>query len=94
MTLPPGFAGSSSALEARFRGVLWPALAGERGEYEIATGSAGSALVRLQAMQGGASGVGLIPEQVWEGPDLAASPFGSDPTTRRLSLAGVAPTPI
>ena len=27
-----------------------------------------------------ASGVGLIPEQDWELPDLAASPFGTDPT--------------
>jgi len=31
-------------------------------------------------MRGGASGVGLIPEQDWEGPDLSASPFGTDPT--------------
>jgi glucan 1,4-alpha-glucosidase len=67
-------------------GHLWPALAGERGEYEIATGSSASALVRLQAMQGGASGVGLIPEQVWEGPDLAASPFASDPTTASIGF--------
>jgi glucan 1,4-alpha-glucosidase len=67
-------------------GHLWPALAGERGEYEIATGSAGSALARLQAMRGGASGVGLIPEQDWEGPDLGASPYGSDPTTASIGF--------
>ena len=67
-------------------GHLWPVLGGERGEYEIATGSAGSALRRLQAMQGGASGVGLIPEQDWEGPDLSASPFGSDPTTASIAF--------
>src|SRR6202171_6578854 len=67
-------------------GHLWPALAGERGEYEIATGSAASALTRLQAMLGGASGVGLIPEQDWEGPDLAASPYGSDPTTASIGF--------
>ncbi|TMD49229.1 MAG: glucan 1,4-alpha-glucosidase, partial [Chloroflexi bacterium] len=67
-------------------GHLWPVLGGERGEYEIATGSAGSALRRLQAMQGGASGVGLIPEQDWEGPDLSASPFGSDPTTASIGF--------
>jgi glucan 1,4-alpha-glucosidase len=67
-------------------GHLWPVLGGERGEYEIATGSAASALIRLEAMQGGASGVGLIPEQVWEGPDLAASPFGSDPTTASIGF--------
>jgi hypothetical protein len=67
-------------------GHLWPALAGERGEYEIATGSAGSALMRLQAMRGGASGVGLIPEQDWEGPDLGASPYGSDPTKASIGF--------
>jgi glucan 1,4-alpha-glucosidase len=67
-------------------GHLWPVLGGERGEYEIANGSAASALMRLQAMQGGASGVGLIPEQVWESPDLAASPFGSDPTTASIGF--------
>ena len=67
-------------------GHLWPVLAGERGEYEIATGSAASALTRLQAMQGGASGAGLIPEQDWEGPDLSASPFGSDPTTASIGF--------
>ena len=30
-----------------------------------------------------ASGIGLMPEQAWENPDLAASPFGTDPSTRR-----------
>src|SRR5207244_1355258 len=67
-------------------GHLWPVLGGERCEYEVATGSGGSALTRLQAMQGGASGVGLIPEQDWEGPDLSASPFGSDPTTASIGF--------
>jgi len=67
-------------------GHLWPALAGERGEYEIATGAEVTALIRLQAMNGGASGVGLIPEQVWEGPDLAASTFGSDPTAASIGF--------
>src|SRR5437899_6139226 len=67
-------------------GHLWPALAGERGEFEIASGSAGSALPRLEAMRDGASGVGLIPEQDWEGPDLSASPFDTDPTTASIGF--------
>ncbi len=70
----------------RGTGHLWPALAGERGEFEIASGSAGSALARLKAMRSGASGVGLIPEQDWEGPDLGASPFGTDPTTASIGF--------
>jgi hypothetical protein len=34
----------------------------------------------LDAMAKFSSGFGLIPEQSWEFPDLAASPFGTDPT--------------
>ena len=33
-----------------------------------------------------ASGVGLIPEQDWEFPDLAASPFGTDPTVASIGF--------
>ncbi len=32
------------------------------------------------------SGVGLVPEQAWEDPDLAASPYGSDPTTASIGF--------
>jgi carbohydrate-binding DOMON domain-containing protein len=32
------------------------------------------------------SGVGLIPEQAWERPDLARSPFGTDPTTASIGF--------
>src|ERR1700749_3478397 len=37
-------------------------------------------------MLGSASGVGLVPEQVWEDPDLAASADGSDPTTASIGF--------
>ena len=67
-------------------GHLWPALAGERGEYELATGQVAAGWQRLIAMLGGASGPGLIPEQVWELPDLAASPFGTDPTVASIGF--------
>jgi hypothetical protein len=33
-----------------------------------------------------ASGVGLIPEQDWELPDLAASPYGTDPTVASIGF--------
>src|SRR5256712_10156605 len=49
-------------------GHLWPALAGERGEFEIASGPAGLALARLDAMPGGGSGAGPLPGQDLEGP--------------------------
>ena len=40
----------------------------------------------LQAMINFSSGVGLVPEQAWEDPDLAASPYGSDPATASIGF--------
>src|SRR2546425_741971 len=74
------------APSGRGSGHLWPALAGERGEYELANGNRATGWQRLMAMLGGASGPGLIPEQVWELPDLAASPFGTDPTAASIGF--------
>jgi glucan 1,4-alpha-glucosidase len=67
-------------------GHLWPVLAGERGQWELARGDVAGAVSRLRAMMGTASGVGLIPEQAWELPDLAASPFGTDPTQASIGF--------
>ncbi|HSS58077.1 MAG TPA: glucodextranase DOMON-like domain-containing protein [Solirubrobacteraceae bacterium] len=64
----------------------WPVLAGERGQYEVDRGAIGSAVGRLDAMRNTSSGVGLIPEQAWDLPDLPASPFGSDPTTASIGF--------
>jgi glucoamylase len=67
----------------------WPVLSGERAEHDLtvgdltgATGVAG----QLGFMLNSASGVGLVPEQVWEQPDLPASPYGSDPTTASIGF--------
>ena len=68
-------------------GHLWPNLSGERAESDLAAGSA--AAVRkslLQAMINFSSGVGLVPEQAWENPDLPASPYGSDPATASIGF--------
>jgi glucan 1,4-alpha-glucosidase len=67
-------------------GHVWPVLAGERGQFEIDRGSVGSAIDRLDAMRKMSSGVGLIAEQAWELPDLAASPFGTDPTIASIGF--------
>ena len=64
----------------------WPVLAGERGQYEVDRGAIGSAVARLDAMRNMSSGVGLIPEQAWDLPDLAASPFGTDPTIASIGF--------
>jgi glucoamylase len=67
-------------------GHLWPVLAGERGQWELDRGDARAAVERLDAMLGMASGVGLIPEQAWELPDLDRSPFGTDPTIASIGF--------
>ena len=67
-------------------GHLWPALSAERGEHAHATGNTAEAASLLDAMSRFASGVGLIPEQDWEFPDLAASPFGTDPTQASIGF--------
>src|SRR5262249_40832700 len=54
-------------------GHLWPVLSGERAESDLAKGSTVGAQTLLNAMTGFSSGVGLVPEQAWEDPDLPAS---------------------
>jgi len=67
-------------------GHLWPNLSGERAESDLAEGHTASATSLLQGMINFSSGVGLVPEQAWENPDLAASPFGSDPATASIGF--------
>jgi glucoamylase len=67
-------------------GHLWPVLSGERAESDLAEGNASGAQSLLQAMINFSSGVGLVPEQAWEDPDLAASPYGSDPATASIGF--------
>jgi glucoamylase len=67
-------------------GHLWPVLSGERAETALATGDTGLARTQLGFMLGSASGVGLVPEQAWEDPDLPAAPYGSDPTTASIGF--------
>lgn len=51
------------------KGRPWPLLTGERGHYELAAGR--DPAPYLQAMEKFAHGAGLLPEQVWDEPDLA-----------------------
>jgi glucoamylase len=50
------------------RGRAWPLLTGERGHYEIAAGHDPDPYLRT--LEKFAQGVGLIPEQIWDVPDL------------------------
>ena len=67
-------------------GHLWPVLSNERGEYDIAAGSPGSAQTLLTAMREMTSGQGLEPEQVWEDPPVPPSPFGTDPSVASIGF--------
>ncbi|HWC81071.1 MAG TPA: glucodextranase DOMON-like domain-containing protein [Pseudonocardiaceae bacterium] len=64
----------------------WPVLSGERAETDVAQGNLTAAGALLGAMFQMSSGVGLVPEQAWEDPDLAASPYGSDPATASIGF--------
>jgi len=74
------------APSGRGTGHVWPLLTEERGEYDVSSGQASSALTLLTTMQNFASGAGLIPEQDWELPNLAPSPYGTDPTVASIGF--------
>ncbi|MEC3976163.1 glucodextranase DOMON-like domain-containing protein [Amycolatopsis sp. H20-H5] len=67
-------------------GHLWPVLAGERGEQAVQSGDRRAAADLLRAMRAQTGGTGLIPEQIWENPPSAASPFGTDPRTASIGF--------
>ena len=54
-------------------GRAWPLLTGERGHYELAAGR--DAEPYLRALEKFSGGIGLIPEQIWDAPDLASQHF-------------------
>jgi glucoamylase len=54
-------------------GRAWPMLTAERGIYEIAAGHDPEPYIR--ALENFAGGIGLIPEQVWDAPDLPERHF-------------------
>ncbi len=68
-------------------GHLWPVLSGERGEYEVAADDFSLARTLLTSMRNMTSGQGLEPEQAWEDPPLAASPYGTDPTVASIGFS-------
>jgi glucoamylase len=72
-------------------GHYWPVLSGERAEQQLQTGDRAGASALLSAMNQSTSGIGMMPEQSWENPDLAASPFGTDPTTASIGFVNGKP---
>ncbi len=51
-------------------GRAWPLLVGERALYELAAGRRDTALQLLRTMEAFADPGGMIPEQVWDAPDI------------------------
>ncbi|SDJ10358.1 glucan 1,4-alpha-glucosidase [Frankineae bacterium MT45] len=64
----------------------WPVLGAERAQQYLAQGNRTAAAAILATINGMNSGPGLVPEQVWDEPNLAAAPFGSDPTTASIGF--------
>src|SRR5512132_1188067 len=71
-------------------GHLWPALSSERAEHALQTGDPSAASL-LDTMVRFAGGVGLIPEQDWELPDLPPAAFGTDPTVASIGFTNGKP---
>jgi glucoamylase len=70
------------------KGRPWPLLTGERGHYEIAAGR--DATPFLQALENFSQGIGLMPEQIWDGPDLPPY-LRLGPRSSRTGNAGLQP---
>jgi glucoamylase len=64
----------------------WPVLSGENGEYQVLAGNSTATTADLDFMLASASGVGLVPEQVWNYPDVPASPYGAGPSTASIGF--------
>ncbi|SOD74562.1 glucan 1,4-alpha-glucosidase [Jatrophihabitans sp. GAS493] len=64
----------------------WPVLGAERAQQYLAQGNRTAAASILATINKMNSGPGLVPEQVWDKPNLPASPYGSDPATASIGF--------
>jgi glucan 1,4-alpha-glucosidase len=64
----------------------WPVLGAERAEQDLVTGNTTSAANELVTINKENSGPGIVPEQVWDYPDVAPSPYGTDPTLASIGF--------
>ncbi len=64
----------------------WPVLSGENGEQAVLAGDSAAQAADLGFMLNSGSGVGLVPEQVWDYPDVPASAPGADPATASIGF--------
>ncbi|MEQ1953819.1 glucan 1,4-alpha-glucosidase [Mesorhizobium sp. CN2-181] len=69
------------------QGRPWPLLVGERAHYELAAGRIDKARALLATLEGSAGAGGLLPEQVWDGEDMADRElFRGGPTGSAMPL--------
>ncbi|MCC7326858.1 MAG: glucan 1,4-alpha-glucosidase [Burkholderiales bacterium] len=61
-----------SPFDGTGRGRAWPLLTGERAHYELAAGRPDAARALMRAMIAFANDGGMIPEQIWDAPDIAS----------------------
>ena len=72
-------------------GHVWPVLSAERGQQALATGQPADAGALLRTMNASTSGLGLVPEQVWDAPDVPISPYGADPAVASIGFVNGRP---
>ncbi len=67
-------------------GHIWPILDGERAEQQLQTSDRAGAETLAATMDRMSWGIGLMPEQVWEDPNIPAAPYGSNPATASIGF--------
>ncbi len=78
------------AFDGTGHGRLWPLLTGERAHYELAAGQRAEAARLLRTMACFANDGGMIPEQVWDAPDIPGRElFLGRPSGSAMPLAWV-----
>jgi glucoamylase len=72
-------------------GHLWPLLDGERAEHDLQLRDTGGAATLLTAMRNMTAGVGLVPEQAWEDPNVPPSRYRANPKTASIGFTNGKP---
>jgi glucan 1,4-alpha-glucosidase len=86
-----GTLGAPWAPSGNGNGHIWPVLTAERAQQDQASGDRATAGGLLGSMLNETSGDGLVPEQVWDAPELAKSPYGTDPTVASIGFTNGKP---
>ena len=86
-----GTVGAPWAPTGNGTGHIWPVLTAERAQQDQASGKRATAGRLLGSMLNETSGDGLVPEQVWDAPDVPKSPYGTDPTVASIGFTNGRP---